>query len=184
VRRRRHRNEIALGIQSGLVQDTRDVREVAWLDGAHVEQDHVSSAALELFVNCAGDDVARRELLDEPVSILGEEQRSFASDSFADEKSVEQAIRNERGGVELKQFEIGQLGTGFVRQKESAPDRAARIRGSLPKCRGATRCEESGSGRHVAHIRCDTGAATVGDEQAERRAALVHAYSLVAEGCL
>ena len=92
VSRGRDWNEIPPRVESGLFQGLRDVREAVRLDCAHVEHHDVPPAALELLVGCPSDDVARRELVDEALSILSEEQRSFAPDGLADEKPVQRAL--------------------------------------------------------------------------------------------
>ena len=68
VRGRRHRHELALGVDPGLAQRADHVGEQRRVDVAHVEADRRGAGRRHLALHRAGDLVARGELVDEALA--------------------------------------------------------------------------------------------------------------------
>ena len=88
VRRRRDRDQLALGVDSGPPQRADDVREQRRVDVAHVEPDGSRAGPVDRPLDRARDLVARRELVDEPLAERVEQARALAADRLGDEEPV------------------------------------------------------------------------------------------------
>ena len=81
--------------------------------------------------------VARRELVDEALAAGVQEQRALAADRLGDRGTRRRRGRRDGGRVELDELEIGERGTGRVREQQAAAGGAGRIGGACPQRGGA-----------------------------------------------
>ena len=83
--------------------------------------------------NRSCDHVARRELVDEAAAAVVEQRRAGAAERLREQEAVVAVLVPQRGRVELHHLEVGESGTGRVREQEPVAHGAARIRGSRPE---------------------------------------------------
>jgi hypothetical protein len=187
VRRRRHGEQVAGGVEAGLGERGGDVREALHLDLPHVEPDRGLAGALELGVDGERHLVARRQLVHEALALRVVEQGSLAAYGLGDQKAVARPVQAERGGVELHELEIGEQRTRLAHKTEAGADRAARVRGALPQRRHPAGGEDHGPRRQraepaVAAPYGEAGAALVARGERGRGHGLEHADALVGGG--
>jgi hypothetical protein len=162
VRGGRDRDGLAGGVERG-----RHVREAAQVDPAHVEED--APARVEHALHGEGDLVARRQLVHEALAALVDQERALAAGRLGDQEAVvARLVVDERGRVELRHLEVGELGPGVLGERHARADRPARVGGALPERGGAAGRED---GRPRAHDRL--AAAPAGQLRAEADAAAV-----------
>ena len=90
--------------------------------------------------------VARRQLVDEPLAAGVEQGRALAAHGLGDEEPVARAVAHERGGMELRELEVGEVGARRVRQRQPDADRPARVGGARPERGGAAGGEHGAPG--------------------------------------
>jgi hypothetical protein len=151
VRGRSDRNRCLGRVVSLLQQAAHQRREAAAVDRPEVEQN--GSARCDL----PRDDVARSELVGEPVALLVQQQRALASERFGQQqRRVDEGRR-----MELHELEIRERRTGSIRRRHPLTDRPRWIRRSLPEGGGAARREQCGPRRNCSVVRDDADAAFV-----------------------
>ena len=95
----------------------------------------VPSAAIRSRI-AAGDLIARCQLVGEAAPRGVEQQRSLAADRLGDQPAVERRARQrQRGGVELAELEVGELGAGACGRGPRR--RRSRPRGFVVRCQSA-----------------------------------------------
>jgi 8-oxo-dGTP diphosphatase len=97
--------------------------EAAAVDGAQVEQRRSARP------DRSGDHVAWGELVREPAAAVVEEKGSLAAQCLAEQ----QAVRGQRGGMELDELEVGQRRAGAPGEQGTLSDRAGRVCRPLPE---------------------------------------------------
>ncbi len=121
VRGRCDRHELARHVEPGLGKRLDDVREERRVDLAHVEPDAAATARRELRVDRAADLIARRELVDEALTVVVEQQAALATDRLRHQEALAARHPDHRGWVKLHELEVRELRTGCVRQQHARP---------------------------------------------------------------
>ena len=133
VRRGSHGHRLAGGVDAHLAQRGGDVGKAAQVHPAHVQAHRLLAALLQLPLDREGHVVAGRELVHEPLAPRVQERGALAPHRLGDQKAVAGTVVAQRGGVELHELEVGQLGAGREGQRQARPHRTARIGGALPQ---------------------------------------------------
>ncbi len=93
------------------------------LDAAEIERRAVARG------DRARDHVPRRELVGEALAVLVQEGGACAAQRFGEEE----AVVEQRGGMELDELEVGERRARAVREQQPFAGRAARVRRPLPQ---------------------------------------------------
>ncbi len=193
VRGGRDREQVARQVVAGLgarLPDRREPRaQVLLAEVARVEPDVVAAAALHDVLDLAAHDVARRELgkrvhaEHEALFVAVEQVGALASQRLGDEEARRRLVV-ERGGVELHELEVGDLGARAPGRGQAVAGRDERVGGDAEDLAGAAGREHDRVGPEhlelarlgVEHERAD--AAFAGGEQVDEEALLEHADAL------
>ena len=114
------------------------------------------------------DDVARRELVGEPLAVVVDEQRALAAQRLREQE----AVVDQGGRVELHELEVGERCAGAVGEGEPLAERAGRVRRPLPERGVAAGREQRRRGGDRPARGDHARAAPVRLEQAEHRRTL------------
>ena len=124
MRRRRDRHRLAGRVVAGALERRDQARVAAAVDRAQVEPGLAAGG------DRPRDDVARRELVGEAVAALVEQQGAVAAQRLGEQE----AVVEERRGVELDELEVGERRAGPVGEDEAVADRAG---GFVVRCQSA-----------------------------------------------
>ena len=83
--------------------------------------------ALQLALDRQRHLVARRQLVHEPLAVGVEQGGALAAHGLGDEEPVAGPVAHQRGGVELRELEVGEVGARRVRERQSHAHRAGRV---------------------------------------------------------
>ncbi len=81
----------------------------------------------------ARDVVAGGELVDEALAVRVVERGALAADGLRDEESLAACDADDRGGVELGELEVSELGAGGAGEQEAGAERSRRVGGPSPE---------------------------------------------------
>ena len=179
VGRRRHRDQITPRVEPGARERLRDVGKPSGVDASHVEDDVSFAAAGELLVYRPRDLVPWCQLRDEPLLLAVQQETALAPDGLGDQEAVELSLPRERGGMELKQLEVGQLRPRHAGEVQSPPHPPRRVRGPSPKSRRSAGRKDGCSGRHRAGVRHHPHAMPLLHPQGKARGLLVDGDQVV-----
>ena len=149
-------HRLALGRQPRVPAGGEHVREPLAVEVAQVEQHVVRAVGVHPVEDRDRHLVAGGELVGEPLARGVEQPRTFAADRLGDQRTVMAgAGQRQRGGVELTQLEVGELGAGLVGEHRSGADRSPGIRRPPPQRRpaaggqhGRPGCDRAAVGDH------------------------------------
>jgi len=148
MRGRRDRHKLARHVEAGLGERLDDVREERRVDLAHVEPDATATARREQRVDRAADLIARRELVDEALTVVVEQQAAFAADRLRHQEALATRHPDHRRRVKLHELEVRELRPRGVGEQHPRPERARRVRRSRPQRGGPTGADHDGTGMH------------------------------------
>ena len=132
MHRRRHGDEVTRGIEAVAREHRPDEGEV-FSETLHAARVQPRSARAVAGGDGARHDVPRRQLragirLDqEPATVLVHQRRARTPDRLRDEGRGVHARELERGGMELQELDVAQLGAHVVRQRPAIARRHERI---------------------------------------------------------
>ena len=137
-----------------------------------VEDDEVVARALELGIDGAGDDVARREVAHlvivrhEGLAVAPTQDAALAADRFGDQERFGLRVE-EAGRVELHEFHVRERGAGAVRHRHAVARGDVGVARVEVDLAGAARREQRDRRRERVHLAC-RGFEDVGAERAVR----------------
>ena len=149
VRRWRDRDRRQRGVVALIDEAAHERGKALAVDRTQVERHRPARRDL------SRDDVARSELVGEAVPLLVEQERALATQRLREqERGVD-----ERGRVELDEFEVSERGARAIGGSHPFSDRARRVRRSLPQRGGAAGREQRGARGDRSTVREDADAA-------------------------
>jgi acetoin utilization deacetylase AcuC-like enzyme len=148
VRRGRDGDEVPGGVDVHLGQSCGDVWKPIRVDPAHVEVHGPLAAPRELGLYGERDLVPRRELVDEALAPSVEKRRSLAANGLGYQEAVAWSVVAQRGGMELHELEVGEIGARAVGEREPGADGASRVCRALPERGHAAGGEDHRARKH------------------------------------